>query len=68
MAWPPPSPHECGRKPPAELEAQIFQFAAAAQATLNGLPADANMPTKVTTKCQLDVLMWLRMVILQVRR
>lgn len=55
------------REPPAVLEAKIFEFAADALATLNGLPADANVHAKVTTKCQLDLLMWLRKVILQVR-
>ena len=54
------------RPPPPELEAMIFDFAGTALDDLERLPSGTRVRAKVTTKCQLDLLVWLRIVILQV--
>lgn len=56
------------RSPPSQLEAMVFDFASEGLRQLQDLPPTTQVKAKVTTKCQLDLLVWLRTVILQVSR
>ena len=47
---------------------QVFDFIDGPLRIIRNLPVEARLEAKVTTRCQLDLMLWLRDVVIQVRQ